>query len=635
MRTRSGAPRPWVQDVALPVTAVGFTLAVAVIAELAAVVTGLLLGAAFPMWVGFSDVADIVRGSLGAPLSADGTAGRLIRHWTLFLVCATVAAVVLVAVTAFAVRWGGRRFTPAPGGHASVDEINAELSATALRRSAERTRPSLSPGEVRSVPPTELGFPFYRYRNKQLYGSFVNLTGTLAPTQSGKSRKDLVHKVLDAPGALLCSTTKLDLVEFAALARSRRSVAGPVIVYDSTGRLRWPAPLRWALIGGCEDQQEANRRAYTLVEASALRVEAGGGGGAGNDRVFRERAVVVLTAYLVAAAVSGSSVDTIRAWATEPPEPDPAAPTAAGRPGVRAPAAAPRRRLPADPAPVTILRKAGRGELAANLAAEMALDPRTASAVWMSVRRVVGAWTDPRVRELISPAHGHGLDVRRFIAQGGSLFLIADQQQAAEAVPVLTALAEHWLRTAQEMAMDFPARRVDPPVTVVFDELANGTPVPRLAEVISDAAGRGVIIHWSAQSLAQLERLFGPVGSREVLDNTVSLSVWGGIKDDRTLHALSDLCGTHETYRRQSHTEGLFASARHSLSSETTPVLRPGDIRKLPPGRVLVIHRGMPVFVADAVDVTDRSEYSDIATDTAILRSRSSVPIDPRGYRST
>lgn len=171
-------------------TAVGFALAAAVIVELAAVATGLLVGAAFPMWVGISDVAEIVRGSLGAPLSADGTAARLLRHWTLFLVCAAVAVVVLVAVIASIVRWGGRRFASAPGGHASIDEINAELSATALRRSAERTRPSMSPGEVRSVPPTELGFPFYRYRNKQLYGSFVNLTGTLAPTQSGKSRKD-------------------------------------------------------------------------------------------------------------------------------------------------------------------------------------------------------------------------------------------------------------------------------------------------------------------------------------------------------------------------------------------------------------------------------------------------------------
>lgn len=332
----------------------------------------------------------------------------------------------------------------------------------------------------------------------------MNLTGTLAPTQSGKSRKDLVHKVLDAPGALLCSTTKLDLVEFAALARSRRPTAGPVIVHDSTGRLRWPAPLRWSLLEGCEDQQEANRRAYTLVEASALRVESGGPGSAGNDRVFRERAVIVLTAYLVAAAMSGASIDTVRAWATEPPAADGSASTPPVAPGVRS-APVPRpaaRRLPADPAPIEILRRSGRAELAANLAAEMALDPRTASAVWMSVRRVVGAWTDPRVREMISPARGRGLDVRRFIAQGGSLFLIADQQQAAEAVPVLTALAEHWLRTAQDMAMDYPARRVDPPVSVVFDELANGTPVPRLAEVISDAAGRGVVIHWAAQSLA-------------------------------------------------------------------------------------------------------------------------------------
>ncbi|WP_145982869.1 MULTISPECIES: hypothetical protein [unclassified Pseudonocardia] len=59
------------------------------------------------------------------------------------------------------------------------------------------------------------------------------------------------------------------------------------------------------------------------------------------------------------------------------------------------------------------------------------------------------------MRELLSPARGRGLDVRRFIGQGGSLFLIADQQQAAEAVPVLTALAEHFLRTAQDMANDY------------------------------------------------------------------------------------------------------------------------------------------------------------------------------------
>lgn len=630
---RSGSDRSWTEDVVLPATALAFTLGVGVVLELAAVATGVLSGAGRLLLVGFDDLAELLRSWLGAPLSADSAVGHLSEHSALFVTCVIVAALGLVGLAVVARVWWAKRWAPPPPGHASREQISAEFSEVAVRRSAVRTRPSMSSAELRGAAATELGFPLYRYRSRPLYGSFVNLTGTLAPTQSGKSRKDLVHKVLDAPGAMLCSTTKLDLVEFAALSRSRRPLAGPVIVYDATGRLRWPAPLRWSLIEGCQDQQEASRRAYTLVEAAALRVEAGGGGGAGNDRVFRERAVVVLTAYLVAAAVSDSSIDTIRAWATESPEPNAsnALPTQAGE---RPQPSRPGRRLPADPRPVKILQDAGRAEMAANLRAEMDLDPRTASAVWMSVRRVVGAWIDPRVRDLLSPAHGRGLDVRRFIGQGGSLFLIADQQQAAEAVPVLTALAEHFLRTAQDMAMDYPARRADPPVTVVFDELANGTPVPRLAEVISDAAGRGVVIHWAAQSLAQLERLFGSVGEREVRDNTTTLTAWGGIKDDRTLQWLSDICGTYERTRRQSQADGLFSRERHSYSTETVPVMRPGQIRELPAGKVLAIHRGVRCFVADAVDVTKRPDSTQIDADVATLRDGTAIPIDDRGYRT-
>lgn len=618
--TRTRDTRSVPGELALPLTALGLVVFALVAVQAAVVLTGLLISGPVAV-LGFADAGVLVRSWLGAPLPAGSVAAHLTDHAGLFVGCLAAVAVTLLGAGVLAGRWWWRRWRPSPSGHATRAQLARELSLPAVRRSAERTRPSLSSAERRTATGTEVGIPFYRYRDTPLYASFSNLTGTLAPTQSGKSRMDLVHKVLDAPGALLCSTTKLDLVEFAALARSRRRTAGPVVVYDATGRLPWPAPLRWSLIEGCEDQQEANRRAYTLVEAAAVRVEAGGGGGAGNDRVFRERAVVVLTAYLVAAALSGATVDDIRAWSTEPPDPH--------NDGAR-----PARRLPADPRPVKLLRNAGRSELAANLSAEMALDPRTASAVWMSVRRVVGAWTDPRLREMLSPPPGRGLDVRRFIGQGGSLFLIADQQQAAEAVPVLTALAEHWMRTAQEMALDYPARRIDPPVTIVFDELANGTPVPGLAQVVSDAAGRGVVIHWAAQSLAQLERIFGPVGYREVLDNTTSLSVWGGIKDDRTLGWISELCATHERQRRQVQLDGLFTRERHSISSETSPVMRVGDLRKLAPGTVLVLHRGLPCFIADVLDVSRRPDHAEITGDVETLREHGSIPIDERGYRT-
>lgn len=549
----------------------------------------------------------------------------------------TVTAVLVLAaggIAAAVLAWWWRRWGPTPSGHASRGEIRAELSVRAARRSAERTRPGLTEPGIRGASPDELGIPLYAAGGTELRASFANLTGTLAPTQTGKSRKDLVHKVLEAPGALLCSTTKPDLAEFAALARARRPLAGPVIVYDATSRLRWPAQLRWSPVQGCEDQQEAARRAFTLVEAAAVRVESGAPGGAGNDSVFRERAVVVLTAYLVAAAIEGKDVGAILRWATVQPERPPETAVAPDRRS--APTARPAARYAVDRAPVDILVRHGRSELAANLDAEMRLDPRTASAVWMSVRRVVGAWTDPRLRELCSPQPGRGLDVRRFIGQGGSLFIIADQQQAGEAVPVLTALAEHWLRTAQDLALDFPERRIDPPATAVLDELANGTPVPRLAEVVSDAAGRGVVIHWAAQSLAQLERIFGPVGYREVLDNTTTLSIWGGVKDERTLQWAAELCGSREVLRRQSHSDGgfgagLLGGSRSSTSLDTQPVLRPAEIRRLPADQVLVLHRGMRCFLARVRDVTARPEATELAADVETLR-HGAPALDEYGY---
>ncbi|MGH3901631.1 MAG: hypothetical protein ACRDTA_25930 [Pseudonocardiaceae bacterium] len=75
-------------------------------------------------------------------------------------------------------------------------------------------------------------------------------TGTLTPTQSGKSRRDLVHKALAAPGALLCSTTKPDLLEFSALARTRavRGRAGAGLRRHRSGELAGEAALvtdRW------------------------------------------------------------------------------------------------------------------------------------------------------------------------------------------------------------------------------------------------------------------------------------------------------------------------------------------------------------------------------------------------------
>jgi hypothetical protein len=395
---------------------------------------------------------------LGPPWGS-ALAGHAVVYWVVAVVLlglATAAATPVVGL-------GWRRWGPTPAGHASRRDIRRELSLPAARAIARWTRPGLSDRDRARAPLDQVAAPLHRGPIGLMCSPLTNPTGTLAPTQTGKSRADLVHKVLAAPGALLCSTTKPDLLEFAALARTRRRHAGPVLVFDATATTSWPAQLRWSPIAGCRDLRTAYQRAHTMVEAAAVHLTASN---SGNDRVFRERATMVVAAYLLAAELHGRGVGALVRWAI-------------GKPPSGEPADLLEPRYP---------------QLAHNLRTEITMVAQTADAVWLSVRRVIEPLLDPNLADLCSPRPGHGFDAARHITQNGSLFLIAGQHQAAHAVPILTALAEHWLTTAQQMALQYPTRRLDPPATAILDELPNATPNPQLPDVISDSAGRGVLI---------------------------------------------------------------------------------------------------------------------------------------------
>ncbi|MGH3547117.1 MAG: type IV secretory system conjugative DNA transfer family protein [Pseudonocardiaceae bacterium] len=534
--------------------------------------------------------------TLGGPWEP-ALAGHPGLYWTISMLVVVLGAAMVIAGAVPA--W--RRFGPGPAGHATRADIRRELSLAAARQTAEWTRPGLSPAQRGRAPLEEVAAPLHRSPHGQpMCTPLENPTGTLAPTQSGKSRRDLVHKALAAPGALLCSTTKPDLLEFTALARTRRPNTGPVLVYDATGAVSWPAKLRWSPIAGCEDADVARRRAHTMVEASSVQLAGVGG----NDKVFRDRAKTVLQAYLMAAAIHRHDVGALVRWAVSKPP---------------------------DQEPVKLLHDGGYPELARNLRTEIGMVAETSDAVWMSVRRCIEPLMDPQLRQLCTPRPGENFDARAFIAAHGSLYLVAGQHQAAQAAPLLTALVEYWLTTAQEMALSYPHRRVDPPVTTVLDELTNATPVPQLPDIISDSAGRGVPIHWGAQSLAKLEDVYTPARARQLLDNTTTLSVWGGLKDQRALEWVSLLAGHHERLRYQQHSDGMLTPGRTAVGTETVPTYRPGAIRTVGRGRVLVIHRSLPPILARTVDVSKRPDWSTIRADIQTVRA-GTAPISPSGY---
>ncbi|MEQ3542406.1 TraM recognition domain-containing protein [Pseudonocardia tropica] len=528
--------------------------------------------------------------------AVDGARGLF---WAVAAVLET--SLILILVVGGLASW--RRWGPTPAGHATRAQIRRELSVQACRRAAERTRPGLTAVERRSAVAEDIGIPLPKGPAGHLYAPFENPSGTLAPTQTGKSRRFLAPICLAAPGALLCSTTKPDLLMLTAMARSRRQMPGPILVFDATGTVQWPAKLRWSPVAGCERFEVAERRARTMVEASAVFVESSGGTGAGNDRVFRERAVGVLAAYLVAAAKGGHGIARVVGWG-----------------------------LSRSDEPIELLEYEF-PDRARNLRAEMSMVAETSDAVWMSVRRVLAPFQDSTLSELCSPGPGEEFDAQRFIGLGGTLYLIAGQREDGAIAPVLTALAEEWIDAARSMALRYPSERLDPPATVVLDELPSATPVPDLPATLADSAGRGVLIHWAAQSKAQLDNTFGRDRATMLLDNSALMAVWGGLKDGSTLQWLSSILGDHERDRVQSPT-GLFGSGRGATRSrETVPTFRPSAVRTVERGATIIVFRHLRAILGRTVDIYDRKDGDQLRDDVETVGT-GRPPIDSRGYPS-
>ncbi len=564
-------------------TALGVSLAVA----------GITLGS---VWVAV-DLVSLAHGG-----SAAVAPTQLLVTASEHEVAVTVVASLLFAVAGFPLTlagiWAVRRFAPTTAGHASRADIAAELSAKRARTTATWTRPEMNAHDRKHCPITDVAVPLHTDEHRRpLWLPLENPTGVIAPTQSGKSRRDLVPKILAAPGGMLVSTTKPELFLWTAMRGVRRGV--PVLLFDVTGTVAWPAQVRWSPIEGCEDPTRAMRRAKALVDAAAVDL---GTVPMGNEKTFRTRAYGVIRSYLVAAAINGDPVATLVDWAAA-----------------------------MDDHPVRILAERF-PQLSKNLRSELKMVAETRDAVWMSVRKAIEPFLQPRIQQLCSPPCGSGFDAAGFIRSGGALYLIAGEETAADVAPVLTALVDHVITTARDLAASSAAERLDPAFSVFLDELPTATPVPSLPATCADSAGRGVLIHWAAQSRAQLEEIYGQEGARSLVENTTALVIFGGIKDEKTLSWLSKLCGDHDVIRTSRSSGGLFsATGQTTTSLQRLPKYQPADIREVPRDRALIIFRHMAPILACTTDVSDRSDARELLADRAALRAPQPI-VDTTGY---
>ena len=443
-----------------------------------------------------------------------------------------------------------------PGrGHATAFELWLRWGRLAAWRRARHSRPGLSWWQRRRACETSvsLGRAHYGHRLRLPVEEHALI---MAPPRTGKTGY-LAAVILHYPGPVVSTTTKPDVF---SLTSGIRAAVGPVLVFNPQAIGGVPSTFRWNPVAGCEDQATAIRRADGFANAVSLE-------GAEDASFWSSKASSYLRGLFHAAALAGGDMRLVTRWALGDAED-------AER----------------------ILTSRGAPQWALELGELRGEAQKTAATVRMVLSRALGFMTDPALAASVTPAPGDMLDIAEFLAERGTLYLIADSQSETSPVaPLFAAMAGEVHHTAALVASESPGGRLDPPLLMALDEIVQVCPVP-LPVWAADSGGKGIQLLSVAHGEAQLASRWKDYGRQVILDTAGARVFLPGIADVRTLEMASKLCGQ---VALKEH--GAEHHSRHD-------VLTPDMIRRLPPGRALVLRGGFsPVITRLPVAWKDRT----------------------------
>ena len=148
-------------------------------------------------------------------------------------------------------------------GIATTHEVKTTASAKALLRRAGTLRPSLT-----TPTPADVGYLLGASRGTGVWASVEDSILLIGPPRSGKTLHVVVNAILDAPGAVVTTSTRPE--NLTATLRARRRHGGPVAVFDPQHLAEGiPAGLRWSPVRGCQDPLTAMIRATGMPSSRA------------------------------------------------------------------------------------------------------------------------------------------------------------------------------------------------------------------------------------------------------------------------------------------------------------------------------------------------------------------------------
>jgi hypothetical protein len=475
-------------------------------------------------------------------------------------------------------------------GFASWRDLDRLLSAKAVLGRVDIVRPGLvvaagdNPVTVaaktrRRADPLEtarfLGADAVTGRPLYLANEYTLLAAAV-PRFGGKTTRYVIPAVADARGAVLTTSTRLDVAE---VTYSRRAAIGPTFIFEPQGEIPGVPRLRWSPIEGAQDQIVAMLRATGFASGSGIGDES-----VENGRWFRDQAATILRGLLHAAALDDTAtmVDVL-AWSQNP----------------------------ANPRPERILRAHGVDNWADRLARHRETTGRARDTIQSVVSGALDAFNDPRVLHACSPPRGTQFQPLEWLAESGTLYLVGTRDAQALIAPLLAAISEDLIYHAKTRALTMPGGRIEPALYFVGDEIANIAPLPSLPSLMSEGGGSGIAVSVFAQNLPQLRERWGDKGGQAIADAANARLIIGGSSDVASLRDAQALAGQISEVTSGASWGAGRATVNESVRREHLIDL--ADLRTLPDGRAIAFVGNLPPTEIQVPAWWQRPDAADLA----------------------
>lgn len=451
-------------------------------------------------------------------------------------------------VTVVVIRFRRRRTRVDPAGtHMGRGKDVAALSHKQVSKKAERLG-------VESAPGLPIGVTVSS--GQRLLSSWEDMRMTIAGPRTGKTTAMVVPEILTAPGAVLTTSNKRDVVD---ATRDVRAKNGPVWVFDPQALSHESPTWWWNPLSYVTDEVRAAKLAQHFAAGSRQ-------AGAKTDAYFDPAGQDLLAGLLLAAALERRPITQVYTWLTRP----------------------------SDDTAAEILRQHDFPLTADQVSGVVDAPEKQRGGVFGTAQQMASCLTNRQVAAWVTP---QGQDDQRpqfhpehFVrTASGTLYSLSKEGQGT-AGPLVTALTVAVVEAAEEYAAGSAGGRLTTPLVGILDEAANVCRWRDLPDLYSHYGSRGIVLDTVLQSWSQGTEVWGEAGMKK-LWSAANIKVYaGGVSEAAFLEDLSRMIGEHERITSSLSVGNGHRSVSRQTQRERT--LDVADLAALPQGRAIVLASG-------------------------------------------